>query len=104
MPLDTSTYNLASLRLDGRRWNELRRVNGQVSTQQASDGSSYFEVLIIMKKLDQEVSTHVSSGRWVTRKLYAQSMAPGKDEETSAEIKAMKPMSTAKFPSLASVA
>lgn len=43
MPLDTSTYNLAHLRLDGRRWNELRRVQAQVSTQAAADGSSYFE-------------------------------------------------------------
>lgn len=44
MPLDTSTYTLAALRLDGRRWNELRRIHGQISTQSASDGSSYFEM------------------------------------------------------------
>lgn len=43
MPLDTSTYNLAHLRLDGRRWNELRRLQAQMSTQAAADGSSYFE-------------------------------------------------------------
>ncbi|KAK3697002.1 Exosome non-catalytic core component [Vermiconidia calcicola] len=44
MPLDTSTYNLAGLRTDGRRWNELRRIHGQISTQAAADGSSYFEM------------------------------------------------------------
>ncbi|KAK3075136.1 Exosome non-catalytic core component [Teratosphaeriaceae sp. CCFEE 6253] len=44
MPLDTSTYALAHLRLDGRRWNELRRIHGQISTQAAADGSSYFEM------------------------------------------------------------
>lgn len=44
MPLDTSSYTLAHLRLDGRRWNELRRVHGQISTQPAADGSSYFEM------------------------------------------------------------
>jgi len=44
MPLDTSSYTLAHLRLDGRRWNELRRVNGQISTQAAADGSSYLEM------------------------------------------------------------
>jgi exosome complex component RRP41 len=44
MPLDTSTYTLALLRLDGRRWNELRRIHGQVSTQAAADGSSYLEM------------------------------------------------------------
>lgn len=43
MPLDTSTYALAHLRLDGRRWNELRRIQGQISTQASADGSSYFE-------------------------------------------------------------
>lgn len=43
MPLDTSTYSLALLRLDGRRWNELRRLHAQISTQQAADGSSYLE-------------------------------------------------------------
>jgi exosome complex component RRP41 len=30
MPLDTSAYALAHLRLDGRRWNELRRIHGQM--------------------------------------------------------------------------
>ena len=44
MPLDTSTYTLAHLRLDGRRWNELRRLQAQMSTQAAADGSSYFEM------------------------------------------------------------
>jgi exosome complex component RRP41 len=44
MPLDTSTYILAHLRLDGRRWNELRRLQAQTSTQAAADGSSYFEM------------------------------------------------------------
>ena len=32
MPLDTSTYDLALLRVDGRRWNELRRLHGQIRT------------------------------------------------------------------------
>ena len=44
MPLDTSSYALAHLRLDGRRWNELRRLHGQISTQAAADGSSYLEM------------------------------------------------------------
>jgi exosome complex component RRP41 len=44
MPLDSSTYALANLRVDGRRWNELRRIHGQMSTQAAADGSSYFEM------------------------------------------------------------
>lgn len=44
MPLDTSTYALALLRLDGRRWNELRRMHAQMSTQAAADGSSYLEM------------------------------------------------------------
>ncbi|KAL9121793.1 MAG: hypothetical protein Q9187_001645 [Circinaria calcarea] len=44
MPLDTSTYTLALLRLDGRRWNELRRLHAQISTQAAADGSSYLEM------------------------------------------------------------
>lgn len=44
MPLDTSTYSLALLRLDGRRWNELRRVHAQISVQAAADGSSYLEM------------------------------------------------------------
>lgn len=44
MPLDTSTYALALLRLDGRRWNELRRVHAQISTQASTDGSSYLEM------------------------------------------------------------
>lgn len=44
MPLDTSTYHLALLRLDGRRWNELRRIHAQISTQAAADGSSYLEM------------------------------------------------------------
>ncbi|ROT39663.1 exoribonuclease family protein [Sodiomyces alkalinus F11] len=44
MPLDTSTYSLALLRVDGRRWNELRRLHAQVRTQAAADGSSYLEM------------------------------------------------------------
>ncbi len=44
MPLDTSTYSLALLRVDGRRWNELRRCHAQVRTQAAADGSSYWEM------------------------------------------------------------
>lgn len=44
MPLDTSTYHLALLRLDGRRWNELRRIHAQINTQAAADGSSYLEM------------------------------------------------------------
>lgn len=44
MPLDTASYSLALLRLDGRRWNELRRLTAQISTQAAADGSSYLEM------------------------------------------------------------
>ncbi|KAI9861408.1 MAG: Exosome non-catalytic core component [Trichoglossum hirsutum] len=44
MPLDTSSYSFALLRLDGRRWNELRRIHAQISTQAAADGSSYLEM------------------------------------------------------------
>ncbi|KAI2618971.1 ribosomal protein S5 domain 2-like protein [Hypomontagnella submonticulosa] len=44
MPLDTSTYSLALLRIDGRRWNELRHLRGQIRTQAAADGSSYLEM------------------------------------------------------------
>lgn len=44
MPLDTSSYSLALLRLDGRRWNELRRLHAQISVQPAADGSSYLEM------------------------------------------------------------
>lgn len=44
MPLDTSTYSLALLRVDGRRWNELRRLHGLIRTQDAADGSSYLEM------------------------------------------------------------
>lgn len=44
MPLDTSSYSLALLRLDGRRWNELRRINATISTQASADGSSYLEM------------------------------------------------------------
>jgi exosome complex component RRP41 len=42
--LDSSTYALAHLRLDGRRWNELRRIHGQISTQASADGSSVFSM------------------------------------------------------------
>ena len=44
MPLDTSSYALALLRLDGRRWNELRRLHASISTQASADGSSYLEM------------------------------------------------------------
>ncbi|KAI1819888.1 ribosomal protein S5 domain 2-like protein [Xylaria intraflava] len=44
MPLDTSTYDLALLRVDGRRWNDLRHLHGQIRTQAAADGSSYLEM------------------------------------------------------------
>lgn len=44
MPLDSSAYALARLRVDGRRWNELRRIHGQMSPQASADGSSYFEM------------------------------------------------------------
>lgn len=44
MPLDTSIYSLSQLRLDGRRWNELRRLHAQISTQATADGSSYLEM------------------------------------------------------------
>ncbi|KAG9232647.1 ribosomal protein S5 domain 2-type protein [Amylocarpus encephaloides] len=44
MPLDTSTYSLALLRLDGRRWNELRRLTAQISTQASADGSSFLSM------------------------------------------------------------
>jgi exosome complex component RRP41 len=43
MPLDTlSTYSQTLLRLDGRRWNELRRITHSLSTQPSADGSSLF--------------------------------------------------------------
>ncbi|KAJ5574274.1 uncharacterized protein N7459_008701 [Penicillium hispanicum] len=45
MPLDTSTtYPLTRLRLDGRRWNELRLLQAQISTNPASSGSSYLSM------------------------------------------------------------
>ncbi|PFH62152.1 hypothetical protein XA68_14821 [Ophiocordyceps unilateralis] len=44
MPLDTSSYSLALLRVDGRRWNDLRRIQARLRTQDASDGSSYLEI------------------------------------------------------------
>ncbi|KKZ61270.1 hypothetical protein EMCG_04143 [[Emmonsia] crescens] len=45
MPLDTSTtYRLTRLRLDGRRWNELRLMQAQISTNPASSGSSYLSM------------------------------------------------------------
>src|SRR3954464_12634286 len=44
MPLDTSAYSLALLRVDGRRWNEMRRIHAQIRTQAAADGSSYLEM------------------------------------------------------------
>ncbi|RCI10888.1 hypothetical protein L249_5200 [Ophiocordyceps polyrhachis-furcata BCC 54312] len=44
MPLDTSAYGLGLLRVDGRRWNDLRRVQARLRTQDAADGSSYLEM------------------------------------------------------------
>ncbi|KOS20104.1 Exosome complex component ski6 [Escovopsis weberi] len=44
MPLDTSTYSLALLRVDGRRWDNLRRLHALIHTQDAADGSSYLEM------------------------------------------------------------
>ena len=44
MPFDTSLYPFTRLRPDGRRWNELRQINAQISTNAASDGSSYLEM------------------------------------------------------------
>ncbi|KAK9640111.1 Exosome non-catalytic core component [Aspergillus fumigatus] len=45
MPLDTSTtYPLTKLRLDGRRWNELRLLQAQISTNPASSGSSFLSM------------------------------------------------------------
>lgn len=45
MPLDTSTtYPLTRLRLDGRRWNELRLLQAQISTNPASSGSSFLSM------------------------------------------------------------
>lgn len=66
MPLDSSTYELAHLRVDGRRWNELRRINGQMSTQAAADGSSYFEMgntKIICTVLGPRQQTRSGGGR-----------------------------------------
>lgn len=41
MPLDTtSTYPTTLLRLDGRRWNDLRKFSASISTQPSADGSS----------------------------------------------------------------
>ena len=45
MPLDTSTtYPLTRLRLDGRRWNDMRLLNAQISTNPASSGSSFLSM------------------------------------------------------------
>ena len=47
MPLDTSIYSLAHLRLDGRRWHELRHVHAQTSISNVTSsttGSSYLEM------------------------------------------------------------
>ena len=44
MPLDTTTYPLALLRLDGRRWNELRRLHATLGPNAAADGSAYLEL------------------------------------------------------------
>jgi len=67
MPLDTSSYALALLRIDGRRWNELRRVHARVSTHAAADGSAYLEmgntkVLCVIAGPDERRATGTSGG------------------------------------------
>ncbi|KAF2858981.1 exoribonuclease family protein [Piedraia hortae CBS 480.64] len=42
--LDSSSYPLGHLRVDGRRWNELRQTNGQLGTQPVADGSCLFSM------------------------------------------------------------
>ena len=47
MPLYTSIYSLAQLRLDGRRWHELRHVHAQTSISNVTStttGSAYLEM------------------------------------------------------------
>jgi len=44
MPLDSSLYPLSLLRTDGRRWNELRVLRANISTQASASGSAYLEM------------------------------------------------------------
>jgi exosome complex component RRP41 len=44
MPLDTSSYALSLLRLDGRRWSELRTIEARLSVKPSADGSSLFSI------------------------------------------------------------
>jgi exosome complex component RRP41 len=44
MPLDTSSYSLSLLRLDGRRWSELRTIESRLSVKPSADGSSLFTI------------------------------------------------------------
>lgn len=68
MPLDTSSYNLALLRVDGRRWNELRRCHAQIRTQAAADGSSYLEMgntkvmCVVTGPTDQQSARRAAGG------------------------------------------
>lgn len=68
MPLDTSSYSLALLRVDGRRWNELRRCHAQIRTQAAADGSSYLEMgntkvmCVLTGPTDQQAARRVVAG------------------------------------------
>lgn len=68
MPLDTSSYSLALLRVDGRRWNELRRCHAQIRTQAAADGSSYLEMgntkvmCVVTGPTDQQSARRVAGG------------------------------------------
>lgn len=68
MPLDTSSYSLALLRVDGRRWNELRRCHAQIRTQAAADGSSYLEMgntkvmCVVTGPTDQQAARRVAGG------------------------------------------
>jgi len=68
MPLDTSSYSLALLRVDGRRWNELRRCHAQIRTQAAADGSSYLEMgntkvmCVVTGPTDQQSARRAGAG------------------------------------------
>ena len=68
MPLDTSSYSLALLRVDGRRWNELRRCHAQIRTQAAADGSSYLEMgntkvmCVVTGPTDQQSARRAAGG------------------------------------------
>ncbi|MCJ1445651.1 MAG: Exosome non-catalytic core component [Stictis urceolatum] len=81
MPLDTSTYSLALLRLDGRRWNELRRMHAQISTQAAADGSSYLEMG--NTKVICTVSGPVEVRRGAAGAVVSGSAGSGGDEKAS---------------------